>query len=63
MRMTTDRRWLSLREGARYFDLKPRTLYILIARGQIPQEAVLRLGKQIRICPELVEAALRRGNK
>lgn len=65
MRMATDRNWITIRAAADYFGLKPRTLYVLVARRLLPRDAVLRIGKQIRICPKLVEAglALRNGSE
>lgn len=50
-----DRRWFSIPEAAKYFDIKAKTLYSLAARGLLPAGAVLRLGRQVRISVEVIE--------
>jgi len=49
--------WCSISEAAKYFQLTPKTLYSLIGRGRLPEAAVLRLGRQIRIDIRAVEAS------
>jgi excisionase family DNA binding protein len=51
------KKWYSVREAAAYFNIKPATMYSLAARGRLGEGAVLRLGRQVRINPEKVEAA------
>ena len=52
------RRWYSVAEAASYFGLKsPKTLYTLAARDRLPAGAVLRIGRQIRVNVEVIEAA------
>jgi len=48
--------WLTVPEAAKYFDMKAKTLYSLIARGRLPEGSVLRLGRLIRIRPATIEA-------
>jgi hypothetical protein len=51
-------KWRSVAAAASYFGLKsPKTLYSLVARHQLPPRAVLRIGKQLRINVEAIEAA------
>ncbi|MBA7614661.1 hypothetical protein ES703_21930 [subsurface metagenome] len=51
------RKWLTIREAALYFNLKsPKTLYSLAARDRLPRGSVLRIGRQIRINIEVMEA-------
>lgn len=54
--MTEDRSWRSIAEAAAYFSLRsPKTLYSLAARGRLPEGAVLRIGRQIRINVTAIE--------
>lgn len=48
--------WFSIAEAAEHFSLSRKTLYSLVARNRLPSKAVLRLGRQIRINVEAVEA-------
>ena len=58
MKFEGRRSWRSISDAARYFGLKsPKTLYSLVARGRLPENAVLRIGRQIRISVEAIEAA------
>jgi len=49
------KKWYSVREASQYFDLNQKTLYTLIGKGQITADAVLRLGRQIRIDIKRIE--------
>lgn len=49
-------KWLTIAEAADHFALKSKSLYSLVARGRLPKGAVLRLGRQIRISAEVIEA-------
>ena len=51
----TNRSWLTIREAAVYFSLSQKTLYSLAARGMLPDGAILRLGRQIRINAGIIE--------
>jgi len=51
------RRWISVREAAAHFSLPVPTLYSLIGRQLIPSDAILRLGRQIRVDVEAIERA------
>lgn len=51
-----ERKWFSIPEAAQYFDMKAKTLYSLAARGYLPQGAILRLGRAIRIDVKAIEA-------
>jgi hypothetical protein len=42
------RRWFTAAETPAYFGLPAKTLYSLVARGRLPEGAVLRLGRQLR---------------
>lgn len=56
--MNEARSWRSIAETCEYFGLKsPKTLYSLAARGRLPEGAVLRLGRQIRVNVEMIEAS------
>lgn len=50
-----DKRWYSIAEAAEYFSMKKKTLYGLVGRGLIRDDAVLRLGRQLRIDIKKVE--------
>jgi TolB-like protein len=53
-----ERIWFSVAEAAQYFGLKSsKTLYSLAARHQLPEGAVLRIGRQIRVNVKVIEAA------
>jgi len=69
-----DGTWCTIAEAAAYFHLKSaKTLYSLAARHQLPEGAVLRIGRQIRINVQVIEGTAvthsvspetkRRGNK
>ena len=51
-------RWVDVKCAAEYFSIKPKTLYSLAARGLLPDGAVIRLGRSLRINPEKVEEVL-----
>jgi len=51
-----ERRWLKISEAAAHFGLRKKSLYSLVARGRLPKGSVLRLGRQIRINVEVIEA-------
>ena len=53
------RRWVTVKEAAEYFKIRPKTMYSLAARGKIPgrDHAIKRFGRQIRINIELIESA------
>lgn len=51
------RKWLTIAEASKYFGLRsPKTLYSLAARNRLPRGSVLRIGRQIRINVEIIEA-------
>jgi len=50
-----ERRWFTISETSAYFSLKKSTLYSLIGRGMIRDDAVLRLGRQIRLDIKKIE--------
>jgi hypothetical protein len=54
----SERRWYPIREAAAYFGLKPKTLYSLAARSRLPEGAVLRIGRQIRIDVAVIETGM-----
>lgn len=55
--MSEGRVWRSVTEAAEYFHLRSgKTLYSLAARGRLPEGAVLRIGRQIRIDVAAIEA-------
>jgi len=56
------RRWLTIAEASEYFALSRKTLYSLAARGRLPANSVLRLGRQIRINVKAVEAGIGEGS-
>lgn len=49
------KRWYSVREAAEYFSMKEKTLYGLIGRGLLPDDAILRLGRQLRLDIKKIE--------
>jgi len=54
--MNEQRHWFSVPEAANYFGLKSaKTLYSLAGRGRLPEGAVLRIGRQLRIRVDLIE--------
>jgi len=53
--MAEHRRWFSISEAAGYFNIKPKTLYSLAARGRLPKGAILKLGRSIRLNIEIIE--------
>jgi len=52
-----ERRWYSIREAAEYFNISVKTLYSLAARGRLPEGAILRIGRGIRIDVRAIEEA------
>lgn len=54
----TNTKWLSARAAGEYFDLKPKTLLSLAARGRIPKDGVLRLGRQVRFNVQIIETEI-----
>jgi len=50
------KRWFTIAEASAYFSIKSKTLYSLIGRGLIREDAILRLGRAIRINIEKVES-------
>jgi len=50
-----ERCWYSIPEAAEYFNMKAKTLYSLAARGRLPAEAVLKLGRSIRLNVAVIE--------
>ncbi|MBN2241148.1 MAG: helix-turn-helix domain-containing protein [Acidobacteria bacterium] len=56
--MNTPRRWLTVRQAGELFQVSPKTLFSLIGRGRLPAEAVLRIGRQIRLDVAALEAGL-----
>jgi len=53
----TERRWVSIGEASTYFGIKKKTLYSLAARGLLPPGSFIRLGRQLRINVEKIEAS------
>jgi len=53
--MADRRRWYSIPEAAKYFSMKPKTLYSLAGRGRLPKGAILKLGRSIRLNVEVIE--------
>jgi excisionase family DNA binding protein len=49
------RRWFTIAEAGEYFQLPKGTLYSLANRGRLPDGAVLRLGRQLRIDIRAIE--------
>lgn len=47
--------WFTVKEAAEYFSIPPKTLYSLAGRGLLPGDAVLRLGRQIRVDIKKIE--------
>lgn len=50
-----NKKWFTVKEAAEYFSIKKKTLYTLIGKGQLPADAVLRLGRQIRLDIKKIE--------
>jgi len=53
----TERRWVSVSEASAYFGINRKTLYSLAARGLLPPGSFIRLGRQLRINIEKIEAS------
>ena len=53
----TERRWVSVGEASAYFGINRKTLYSLAARGLLPPGSFIRLGRQLRINIEKIEAS------
>lgn len=53
-----DRRWISPAECATRLGLHPQTIYVMIARGDLPHG---RIGRAVRIDWPAVEKALEEG--
>ena len=45
--MNTEKRWMTVKEAARYLSLHPRTIYNLCARGSIPHVRVKGIGLRV----------------
>jgi len=52
------RKWFTGPEAAEYFSISRKTLYSLAARKRLPEGAVLRLGRQIRIDVSVIETEM-----
>ena len=50
------KKWMTVAEAGDYFSIPKKTLYSLAARGLLPANSVLRLGRQIRIDVSVIEA-------
>jgi len=50
-----ERHWFTIAEAANYFSMKSKTLYSLAARRRLPDGAVLRLGRQVRLDVKKIE--------
>jgi excisionase family DNA binding protein len=52
------RKWFSVREAADYWGIKSSTLYALLGRrkAKLPEGSLVRIGKQIRIDIEKIDA-------
>jgi hypothetical protein len=48
--------WVSIAEASRHFGLARGTMYSLAARGLLPPGSILKLGRQIRVNVEKIEA-------
>lgn len=57
------KKWFSIAETAEYFGVRPKTIYSLCARGRLPEDSVLRLGRQLRLDIAAIEAAAGRQNR
>jgi len=55
LKETMNKKWFTVKEAAEYFSIKKQTLYGLIGRGLVPGDAVLRLGRQIRLDIKKIE--------
>ena len=54
--VVSESKWVSVADASRYFGLKsPKTFYSLIGRGLIGNDAVVRLGRQLRVNVEKIE--------
>jgi len=51
------RRWVSVSEASAFFGISRKTLYSLAARGLLPPGSFIRLGRQLRINIEKIEAS------
>jgi len=49
------KRWFTVKEAAEYFSIPVKTIYSLASRGLIPGNAVLRLGRQLRVDLQKIE--------
>jgi len=49
------KRWYTVAEAAEYFSLKKKTVYTLIAKKEFPEDAIIRLGHQIRVDIKRIE--------
>jgi hypothetical protein len=56
MNNIASRKWVDIKEAGSYFSISPKTLYSLAARKRLPEGAVLRIGRQIRIDIAVIEA-------
>lgn len=56
--MNAPRRWCTVRQAGEIFQVSPKTIFSLIGRGRLPAEAVLRIGRQIRLDVAAIEAGL-----
>ena len=54
---------MSAKAAGEYLDLKPKTLLSLAARGRIPQQGILRLGRQLRFNVAVIETEIQKGRR
>ncbi len=61
--MAFQKRWFSISEAAEYFSINAKTLYSLAARGRLPEDSVLKLGRAIRLDVKRIEEAQAGGSR
>ena len=50
-----EKKWFNVAEAAEYFSIPVKTIYSLASRGLIPGNAVIRLGRQLRVDLKKIE--------
>jgi|GEM_PF-2311965 len=52
-----DRKWYSAREASQYFGIPAKSILRYAATGRFPKEAILRIGRHVRLDLAAIEAA------
>lgn len=50
-------KWLTVKQAVEVLGMSRQAIYSAVREGQLPQSAILRIGRRIRLNPEALRAA------